>query len=658
MKITPKNLFSEKADVWRVNEVKIEDVDAAIDDWEAKLDFLEEHSGYTMDEEDRVHGLLEIVPTEMRVKLLEEQEKGKYVDYDDLKEEILYRVETHCENKGGKKLGWVGKEDVEDEENPDVWTDEQWGAYIGQCVNTAYEQGEGYGTWTDEQWNNYMGQCINAAYNPSKGAGKGTGKSKGKGSDKLGKGQGKTPKGGGKGDKGKDNSKETRIPKGSGKGKGNDERVTGTFSGKIEFDGLCYRCGGKGHRARECMEQLAVAPQNGAPQSNKRQRTDNPIAAALKDRAEAAMAQPQQVAAGVPAHVSQAVQQWQVNQSPTQRALGTVSWINVVEKVESASVGPRERAPIEEFIKPKRPVRAKRVSGVGSIEAKSHVDGSRFRQLDESPIPDEGDESEVEQVPVRPRVGAARRPKVRFAETRAPCGDICCCEAQGEGRETSRTEGVKVSIERRSDQELMGKSKEELWDPSRSDSESAPVTDEPARSPLEHEDANRHGTTAKPRVSRFSRGPAVEKSVKEVNCFSSPSSIGAATQAQKDGWIKMRVTVDSGAADSVASPDSFPGYTVIEHTSPQFFQSATGEPIVNMGEQLVAMVTEEGTLRGMKFQCTKKVRKPLASVKRMVEANHAVVFAPENLGGSFILNIETGEMNSLHESEGNYMLDV
>ena len=77
-----------------------------------------------------------------------------------------------------------------------------------------------------------------------------------------------------------------------------------------------------------------------------------------------------------------------------------------------------------------------------------------------------------------------------------------------------------------------------------------------------------------------------------------------------------------------------------------------------MGEQMVAMVTEEGTLRGMKCQCTKKVRKPLASVKRMVEANHAVVFAPEELGGRFILNLDTGEMNRIHEVEGNYMLDV
>ena len=60
----------------------------------------------------------------------------------------------------------------------------------------------------------------------------------------------------------------------------------------------------------------------------------------------------------------------------------------------------------------------------------------------------------------------------------------------------------------------------------------------------------------------------------------------------------------------------------------------------------------------MKFQATNKVKKPLASVKKIVEANHAVVFALDALGGSFILNLDTGEVNQTREADGNYMLDV
>ena len=604
MKITPKNLFAEKAQVWKVNEVKIEEVDAAIDAWEAKLEFLEEHGRYTMEEEDKVHGLLEIVPVEMRVKLLEEQEKGKFVEYEDLKEEILYRVETQVENKGNKKLGWVGVEDEWDES----WDDQE----------QRQDESE---DWTGESWE--QSGWIGAAYNPAKGTGKGKG---GKGKDGKGKGKGK-------GDNGGKNNGGWKDPKGKGKGKGagydpkgggrgkdggkggyfwNQEKVTGTFSGKIEFKGLCWGCGKEGHRQADCPDKEIV------PVGNKRQRVEeNPIAAALKDRLASTPAQ--SGSTGVPSHVANAVEQWRSTTSSG--SLGRVSpmWINSVEKKEAEDS--------DGFKAPRKVVKrwgqgdAKRKS-----TAKARADESRFKCLmDLERGQDEEldcmEESVEARVPVKPEVRAARRrKKVSFAE-RGKCGCRGC---------------------------------EDDWmiDPSGSGSGLAPATDEPAESPLYHDEALRQGTMAKPQLAEKRR------KAHGVNAFTRPSSIGAATQAQADGWTKVRVTVDSGAADSVASPETFPGYQVVEHAAPQYFQSATGEPIINMGEQVVAMVTEEGTLRGMKFQCTQKVKKPLASVKRMLEANHAVVFAPDELGGSFILNLVTGEMNKMHEADGNYMLDV
>ena len=80
--------------------------------------------------------------------------------------------------------------------------------------------------------------------------------------------------------------------------------------------------------------------------------------------------------------------------------------------------------------------------------------------------------------------------------------------------------------------------------------------------------------------------------------------------------------------------------------------------MTNVGEQDVCMITREGSLRGMKFQACASVKKPLASVKKVVEAGHAVVFAPEELGGSFILNLTSYEENALREYDGNYLLDV
>ena len=120
----------------------------------------------------------------------------------------------------------------------------------------------------------------------------------------------------------------------------------------------------------------------------------------------------------------------------------------------------------------------------------------------------------------------------------------------------------------------------------------------------------------------------------------------------------MSITVDSGAEESVADPDNFPGFGVVPHPRPIFYQSASGEPICNRGTQEIAMVTKEGSLRGMKFQSASKIKKPLAAVKRIVEAGHAVVFAPPEFGGSFILNMLTGEENEMRDDDGNYVLDV
>ena len=50
-----------------------------------------------------------------------------------------------------------------------------------------------------------------------------------------------------------------------------------------------------------------------------------------------------------------------------------------------------------------------------------------------------------------------------------------------------------------------------------------------------------------------------------------------------------------------------------------------------------------------------EVTRPLASVKRICEAGHVVVFDED---GSYIYNKNTGETNYLREESGNYMFDV
>ena len=77
--------------------------------------------------------------------------------------------------------------------------------------------------------------------------------------------------------------------------------------------------------------------------------------------------------------------------------------------------------------------------------------------------------------------------------------------------------------------------------------------------------------------------------------------IGNVKPVQKAGWRRMRVTVDSGAAESVIPTDEMPEYTKHRHPVEEYVQTATGEPIVNEGEQRLPILTPSGHLRGMTF---------------------------------------------------------
>ena len=59
----------------------------------------------------------------------------------------------------------------------------------------------------------------------------------------------------------------------------------------------------------------------------------------------------------------------------------------------------------------------------------------------------------------------------------------------------------------------------------------------------------------------------------------------------------------------------------------------------------------------MTFQAC-DVTKPLAAVANMLDAGQAVIFAPEEFGGSCILDLVTGEEEPLIREDGNFILHV
>ena len=84
------------------------------------------------------------------------------------------------------------------------------------------------------------------------------------------------------------------------------------------------------------------------------------------------------------------------------------------------------------------------------------------------------------------------------------------------------------------------------------------------------------------------------------------------------------------------------------------FFSATGEPIPNLDDIRLPMIMREGTPRGMLIRAA-PLSKPLASVKKICQAGHTVVF---DESGSYVVNKASGEVNWLREDDGNYMLDA
>jgi hypothetical protein len=122
-------------------------------------------------------------------------------------------------------------------------------------------------------------------------------------------------------------------------------------------------------------------------------------------------------------------------------------------------------------------------------------------------------------------------------------------------------------------------------------------------------------------------------------------------------WQKIELAVDSGAAETVIPHDLVVDHPIRDTDASRAglcYASATGQPIPNLGEQKLPLVTGENTMRGMTFQAA-PVSRPLGSVKRICSHNHRVVFDDE---GSYIQHKVTGEINWMREENGNYILDL
>jgi hypothetical protein len=118
-----------------------------------------------------------------------------------------------------------------------------------------------------------------------------------------------------------------------------------------------------------------------------------------------------------------------------------------------------------------------------------------------------------------------------------------------------------------------------------------------------------------------------------------------------------KITIDSGAAESVIPPSMFVEVPIKESAGSRAglcYIAANGGRIPNLGEKRVKFRTTEGMNSSVMFQVT-FTRKPLASVSRITNKGNKVVFAA---GRSYVENVKTGQQTELTEEHGTYHMDV
>ena len=114
----------------------------------------------------------------------------------------------------------------------------------------------------------------------------------------------------------------------------------------------------------------------------------------------------------------------------------------------------------------------------------------------------------------------------------------------------------------------------------------------------------------------------------------------------KDKWVKVRVTMDSGAAGHVMPETMFPRVKLECKTSPKKFVASNG--------QNIPFKTNEGIQRCMTFRSASVV-KLLISMRKVVRAGNIVVLDEKN---PHIRNIRDGTVVKLDVNKGVYTMDM
>ena len=123
---------------------------------------------------------------------------------------------------------------------------------------------------------------------------------------------------------------------------------------------------------------------------------------------------------------------------------------------------------------------------------------------------------------------------------------------------------------------------------------------------------------------------------------------------KKDRWVKVRVTMDSGAAGHVMPETMFQHVKIERKTPTKNFVAANGEQIEDSRAKRIPFKTNEGVQRCITFRSANVV-KPLVSVQKVVQAGNTVVLDEKN---PHIRNTRDGMVIKLDVNNGVYTMDM
>ncbi len=140
-----------------------------------------------------------------------------------------------------------------------------------------------------------------------------------------------------------------------------------------------------------------------------------------------------------------------------------------------------------------------------------------------------------------------------------------------------------------------------------------------------------------------------------------PQSLRAIPQKDSAKWEYVEAILDSGATVTVFPPNIGALYELIQGEAAKAgvtYEVANGEEIPNLGERLLAVMTAEGTTRGLRAQVA-DVSKPLQAVRQLTRTGHLVVFGDGPEGDDhYVLNRFTGERNEIKDDGINYLMGL